>query len=608
MMDLRSGPWGVDLQCPFRHAKLLLLLHQLACSLTQDGLAQQELLPGTAAQRTILEHGQEDTAAVAMDDQQQAKLSKREKGRRKAHLVKDPASQPQLDAGSADNVADGSAEPAADPQLRGMVLAEPEEIAGDGYDYDEAKTKLLDKVSQSVTGTPRAGSVNPEHMAQTEPPLVNSGALLTVLEKVQLYIRGTPYKHTKYREPIQHDRLRRPGDKRKFPPPYSLEEVHRFLAAPDHRAAGLDILAADDIPCPVDKTMPALDAHETYLVAANLHNSEPLMPHFIVQLLGFLAALNPRAMFVSIYESGSTDKTVAWLELLREALDLMQIPNKVIVGGIERQPGQERIDFLTQVRNEVLGPLYSGLPADRIIFINDVFFCEHNLRRLLLQRGDLLCGMDFDVFPGNEEDPEAELVFYDKWVSRDAAGAVFLNLPPYVTHPYSIQRLRRGLPFPVKCCWNGLAVLNAEPFLKGVRFRARRETECYASECSLMCEDFLRLGYDKMITDPAVRQVYRAHLTDSVYGEQLTAFIPYLRWENLTHAKPIRWRQLPAKPPIVCCDKKRDADLVEWSNPAVCHPEDIWGLTTPLAGPVGSVPYFVNMFRRHWYSQPDERP
>jgi len=45
------------------------------------------------------------------------------------------------------------------------------------------------------------------------------------------------------------------------------------------------------------------------LVAANLHDSAALMPHYTLQLLALLAALPRGSAFLSVYESGSTDDT-----------------------------------------------------------------------------------------------------------------------------------------------------------------------------------------------------------------------------------------------------------------------------------------------------------
>lgn len=62
--------------------------------------------------------------------------------------------------------------------------------------------------------------------------------------------------------------------------------------------------------------------------------------------------------------------------------------------------------------------------------------------------------------------------FYDLWVGRDMNGALFLKDEPYATDPYTLSRLPKGLPFPVKCCWNGLVALDARPFtLHNIRMR-----------------------------------------------------------------------------------------------------------------------------------------
>lgn len=60
-------------------------------------------------------------------------------------------------------------------------------------------------------------------------------------------------------------------------------------------------------------------------------------------------------------------------------------------GGLTRAEGQDRIDFLAQVRNAALEPLWreavngsawgaeGGFKADRIAFINDVYFCARDI-------------------------------------------------------------------------------------------------------------------------------------------------------------------------------------------------------------------------------------
>ena len=58
----------------------------------------------------------------------------------------------------------------------------------------------------------------------------------------------------------------------------------------------------------------------------------------------------------------------------------------------------------------------------------------------------------------------AQLEFYDTWVARDIDGSLLTKRPPYVTDPYSLERIAKGLPFPAKCCWNGVVAMTAAPF------------------------------------------------------------------------------------------------------------------------------------------------
>ena len=75
---------------------------------------------------------------------------------------------------------------------------------------------------------------------------------------------------------------------------------------------------------------------------------------------------------------------------------------------------------------------------------------------------------------------ESAMEFYDIWVARDSDGNMFQKKAPYVTDPYSLDRIAKGLPFPVKCCWNGMVILSAAPFLQHDA-RIRQAALCRAS-------------------------------------------------------------------------------------------------------------------------------
>lgn len=46
-------------------------------------------------------------------------------------------------------------------------------------------------------------------------------------------------------------------------------------------------------------------------------------------------------------------------------------------------------------------------------------------------------------------------------------------------------RLAAGLPTPVACCWNGLAVLDAAPLREGLRMRSANICRCMSSSDTL---------------------------------------------------------------------------------------------------------------------------
>ena len=380
-------------------------------------------------------------------------------------------------------------------------------------------------------------------------------------------------------------------------------------------------------------------------IAANLKDNEGIMANMIEQLT-LLASLYPDPgahLFVSIYESGSTDATCRWLGLLQDELREMGVPSEVVAGGEKRRVGEEdRIQFLARMRNEAMAPLYrmhlkegeigaerggsssqatkgagwgrrlagEGSPRrdagrmrngieismgsndiremeayesseargstrpplgskvgdgdhsealqglgpstrairtlvvdqggrenrhdrfDHVVFLNDVYFCAYEILRLLLYNADLACGLDFflEPFPDLHPDTAAvrkELTFYDLWVARDEEGQRFQWAQPFVKHVRGQSRqdaegdAEYEEAFPVFCCWNGLAVLDAAPFYRGLRFRSVRPGEGVISECSNLCTDLWANGHRKVVLDPQVKLAY-----DEPTYEQLHALKP----------------------------------------------------------------------------------
>jgi hypothetical protein len=56
-----------------------------------------------------------------------------------------------------------------------------------------------------------------------------------------------------------------------------------------------------------------------------VYHHQATMGMFMTQLLTLLSTLPPENVFVSIYESGSTDSTPAWLTLLGGMLTMLEV-------------------------------------------------------------------------------------------------------------------------------------------------------------------------------------------------------------------------------------------------------------------------------------------
>ena len=256
-------------------------------------------------------------------------------------------------------------------------------------------------------------------------------------------------------------------------------------------------------------------------IGFNLFNSRAIMNDLLYQLLRLVAAIGENNVFISIYENGSEDDTKIFLSKLDVLLSVFDVPRRVLTDfSPKRRPSQNRIEYLAAARNRVLEPLLNASVYDKILFINDVYFCDLDMLELLVQSfrndADITCG--FDYVDGAFWKQPKKIAFYDSWVFRDIRGRpVDYNRLPFSMRDQDSQtRYDQGNPFRVMCCWNGAAVLNPLPFVSGkCRFRRGSKPpqlkECAASECSLLCKDFMRFGFDRIIAVPLVGVTYNSN-------------------------------------------------------------------------------------------------
>lgn len=197
----------------------------------------------------------------------------------------------------------------------------------------------------------------------------------------------------------------------------NISPVDRLLRAINHADKGHNSICSQRISESGGRYGKLLsDYSRHYFIASNIHQNSPILPNFIHQLLHLIDTLGRRQVYVSIYESGSSDETRMYLELLRILLDKRSIAHYIVFeseittgqredGGNDRKfdESTHRIEFLAWVRNQALKPL-DRLPNrqtfDRIIFLNDVYFCADDIHELvfqsLLNNASLTCGLDFD--------------------------------------------------------------------------------------------------------------------------------------------------------------------------------------------------------------------
>ena len=340
-------------------------------------------------------------------------------------------------------------------------------------------------------------------------------------------------------------------------------------------------------------------AGKRYFIAANLFNSERVLPTLIMNIAEVITTfINSGAyVYISIYENGSTDDTSKWLHAFDYLLSKWKIPHQ-----IRSDPetcawsDYNRIDMLAELRNRALTPLYENPdPYHTILFYNDIFHCPTDVYELLYQKqiqdADVVCPLDWS-FGGDaynrQRVPSGS--FYDSWVARTLSGDSFYPLYSsgwqpqplenyFIRDPETRNRFQGRLPFQVLSCWNGMTILNARPFygqrrdddplkpttaaaFPPVRFRSGREGECAASECELVCRDYWKEGYHRVVVVPRIFVTYT--LTEHIEVGAL--------WTSLFYT----WLQNKDFPPAA-------SELVNYTDTRpttiLCAPDDGIGLS-----------------------------
>lgn len=276
-----------------------------------------------------------------------------------------------------------------------------------------------------------------------------------------------------------------------------------------------------------------------FIVAQFWTNAKVIQDRWGQALLDLIQALGKENVYVSIYESGSLDRTKDVLKVLDDILAENKIPRSVIldptthadeinVGPIDQQgnprsgwiqtttvgAGKElrRIPYLSRLRNTSLKPLFDhkaqGITYDKILYLNDVVFRPADVLTLLAtNQGSYAsaCAMDFHYPPA----------YYDTFVLRDSLGdSTVMKTFPFFRSQESREAILQGRPTKVQSCWNGMIILDTAPFYEGLRFRALPDSlaskHLEASECCLIHTDMAAMGATSkgIYLNPSVRVGY----------------------------------------------------------------------------------------------------
>jgi hypothetical protein len=151
---------------------------------------------------------------------------------------------------------------------------------------------------------------------------------------------------------------------------------------------------------PVAETLPAARQSERiYIASIHWNNEQILRSHWNDAVVDLAKALGQENVFVTVYESGSWDKSKAVLKDLDASLEANGIRRNITLsnvthadelsianehrgsGWIDTPRGRKelrRIPYLSRLRNWTLQPLLElsrqGEKFDKVLFLNDVVF------------------------------------------------------------------------------------------------------------------------------------------------------------------------------------------------------------------------------------------
>jgi hypothetical protein len=261
-----------------------------------------------------------------------------------------------------------------------------------------------------------------------------------------------------------------------------------------------------------------INKEKIYIASLHWNGADLIRKHWAPAVLDLVRHYGADNIYISIIEGGSFDDAKDALKeldaelgnlgvqrniVLKEATHEDEVMRTVVEGerGWVWTPRHKlelrRIPYLADLRNEAMSKFHelaartdgTKMVFDKVLWLNDVIFTVQDIIELLGTRGgdfSSVCALDFSHPP----------LFYDTFALRDSNG----DRPITMTWPYFLSSASRkamisNLPVPVKSCWNGLAVFQANSFYGPNRLKFRGIPDSLAahhlegSECCLIHTD-----------------------------------------------------------------------------------------------------------------------
>ncbi|KAK6613168.1 hypothetical protein H4I95_01512 [Botrytis cinerea] len=190
-----------------------------------------------------------------------------------------------------------------------------------------------------------------------------------------------------------------------------------------------------------------------FIASMHWNNELILRSHWSAALLDLVRHLGVDNVYISIVESGSWDNTKGALRDLDVELEKLGVERSIELLNITHKDEVERVPD----PDEEGGYRQTGPEKN---------YTEDVVNLLATRDGNYAaaCAIDFAKPP----------LFYDTFALRDIKGEEPITQTwPFFLATESRNAMKTSAPIPVRSCWNGIVVFQAEPFYENPSLRFR---------------------------------------------------------------------------------------------------------------------------------------